>query len=188
MTTLFVNACVRDKESRTLTLCREYLTSKNDIVELDLSELALEPFDGDMVAYRTEKHAEKAWDDPIFALSRQFAQADEIVIGAPYWDLSFPAVLKIYLEHVSVCDSVFRLDEKGCYIGLCKATQLTYITTCGGFIADGDNFGYDYCCGLAKMFGIPKTCFVAAQGLDVVTLDIEEQMNSAREELKKISS
>ena len=38
-------------------------------------------------------------------------KADEIVIGAPYWDLSFPAALKVYIEHVSVCDIAFHYTE-----------------------------------------------------------------------------
>lgn len=35
MSTLFVNACLRGKESHTLVLCRDYLASKQDIVEID---------------------------------------------------------------------------------------------------------------------------------------------------------
>ena len=164
MTTLFVNACMRGEESRTLALCREYLAGKQDVVEVDLAKLRLAPFDADMVAHRTKKQLAGEWDDPVFALSRQFAQADDIVVGAPYWDLSFPAALKIYLEHVS------------------RAQRLTYITTCGGRV-EGANFGYEYLCGIAKMFGIPQTRFVAAEDLDVVGVDVEAQMNKARAQL-----
>ena len=78
MTTLFVNACMRGEDSRTLALCREYLQGKEDVVEVDLAALGLKPFDAQMVAYRTEKQKAKAWDDPIFDLSHQFAEADEI--------------------------------------------------------------------------------------------------------------
>ena len=75
MTTLFVNACMRGEESRTLALCREYLAGKQDVVEVDLAKLRLAPFDAEMVAHRTEKQLAGEWDDPVFALSRQFAQA-----------------------------------------------------------------------------------------------------------------
>ena len=43
----------------------------------------------------------------MFDLASQFQQADEIVIAAPYWDLSFPAILKLYLENIYVT-GVFR--------------------------------------------------------------------------------
>ena len=53
MTTLFVNACMRGEDSRTLALCREYLQGKEEVVEVDLATLGLKPFDAQMVAYRT---------------------------------------------------------------------------------------------------------------------------------------
>lgn len=182
MTVLFVNACMRGPQSRTLTLCREYLEGAHDVVEVDLAALDLKPFDGSMVAYRTEKQQAQAWDDPIFNLSHQFADADDIVIGAPYWDLSFPAALKTYLEHVSVCDIVFHYTEDARCEGLCKARRITYITSCGGFV-EGANYGYDYICGIARMFGIPEVRFVAAEGLDIVGIDVEAQMDKAREHI-----
>lgn len=185
MTTLFVNACMRGEASRTLALCREYLTGIKDVVEVDLAALDLRPFDADMVAYRSEKQIAGAWDDPIFALSRQFAQADDIVIGAPYWDLSFPAALKIYIEHVSVCDSTFHYTEDARCEGICKAARITYITTCGGYV-EGANYGYDYLRGIANMFGIPEVRFVAAEGLDIVGIDVEAQMDKARAQIARL--
>ena len=182
MTTLFVNACMRGEDSRTLALCREYLQGKEDVVAVDLATLGLKPFDAQMVAYRTEKQKAKAWDDPIFDLSHQFAEADEIVIGAPYWDLSFPAALKVYMEHVSVCDIAFHYTEDARCEGICKAARLTYIASCGGFV-EGANFGYEYFRGIAKMFGIPETRFVAAEGLDIVGIDVEAQMDKARAQI-----
>ena len=182
MTTLFVNACMRGEDSRTLALCREYLQGKEEVVEVDLAALGLKPFDAQMVAYRTEKQKAKAWDDPIFDLSHQFAAADEVVIGAPYWDLSFPAALKVYMEHVSVCDIAFHYTEDARCEGICKAGRLTHIASCGGFV-EGANFGYEYFCGIAKMFGIPETRFVAAEGLDIVGIDVEAQLDKARAQI-----
>ena len=129
MTTLFVNACMRGEASRTLALCREYLERFDDVVEVDVAALDLKPFDADRVAYRTEKQRAGEWDDPIFSLSRQFAEADDIVIGVPYWDLSFPAAFKTYLEHVSVCELTFHYTEDARCEGICKAKRITYITS-----------------------------------------------------------
>lgn len=185
MSTLFINACMRKDASRTLALCREYLERFDDVVEVDLTTLDLKPFDAAMVAARTVKQKAKQWDDSIFTLSRQFAEADRIVIGAPYWDMSFPAALKIYMEHVSVCDIAFCYTAEARCEGICKANSLTYITTCGGFV-DGANFGYDYFSGIARMFGIPETRFVAAEGLDIVGIDAEAQMDKARAQMAKI--
>lgn len=45
MTTLFVNACMRGEDSRTLSLCRDYLeTVKDEVIEVNLAESDLKPF------------------------------------------------------------------------------------------------------------------------------------------------
>lgn len=186
MPVLFVNACLRGEKSRTLELCREYLAQVGDqVVEVDLARLRLKPYDAERVAYRSQLQKAGVLDDAVFGLAHQFAEADDIVIGAPYWDLSFPAALKVYFEHVSAYDVTFRYTEEGRCEGMCRAIRLTYITTCGGFV-DGANYGYEYVCGLAKMFGIPEVRFVAAEGLDVVGINVDEQMGKAREQMAKL--
>ena len=126
MTTLFVNACMRGENSRTLSLCRDYLsTVEDEVVEVNLAELGLKPFDASMVAERSAKQKAGAADDPLFDLAHQFAAADNIVVGTPYWDLSFPATLKIYLEHVSVSDIAFRYTKDARCEGIVKARSLT---------------------------------------------------------------
>ncbi len=57
--------------------------------------------------------ASRQFDDPYFRYARQFAGADEIVIAAPYWDLSFPSVLKVYLEHICITGITFQYTPEG---------------------------------------------------------------------------
>ena len=187
MTVLFVNACLRGEESRTLTLCREYLEGVDDVEEVNLAELRLEPYYGESAAYRAQLEKDGQFDDPMFDLGRQFAAADEIVIGAPYWDLSFPAALKVYIEHVAVMGMVFHYTAKGRCEGLCRAKHLTYITTGGGNVAAA-NFGYEYLRGIAGMFGIPEARFAAAENLDVVGADIEANLDTARARLAELKA
>lgn len=165
MSILFVNACVR-VNSRTKIVAREYLQSvKGDITEVDLQKLKLQPLDGTGLENRNTLIASGRFDDDFFALARQFAEADEIVIAAPFWDLAFPALLKIYLELVTVGGITFRYD-KGKPIGLCKAKKLTYITTAGGKIFE--DFGYSYVKSLAKNFyGIADVISYRVENLDV---------------------
>ncbi|MEY8315378.1 NAD(P)H-dependent oxidoreductase [Adlercreutzia muris] len=187
MTILFVNACLRGEQSRTLTLCREYLEGVGDVEEVNLAELRLEPYYGESAAYRAQLEKDGQFDDPMFDLGRQFAAADEIVIGAPYWDLSFPAALKVYIEHVAVMGMVFHYTAEGRCEGLCRAKHLTYITTGGGNVAAA-NFGYEYLRGIAGMFGIPETRFAAAENLDVVGADIEANLDAARARLAELKA
>ena len=81
---------------------------------------------------------------------------------------------------------VVEMDERpfiaGALIDACDNTDADIVLTCGGFV-EGANFGYEYFCGIAKMFGIPETRFVAAEGLDIVGIDVEAQMDKARAQI-----
>ena len=81
----------------------------------------------------------------------------------------------------------FHYTEEGACEGLCRAKHLTYITTGGGRVS-AMNYGYEYLCGIAGMFGIPETRFAAAENLDVVGADIEANLNEARATLAKLKA
>ena len=185
MTTLFVNACMRGGKSRTLQLCQEYLDGMPGVHEVSLERLKLAPLDERSQAYRSRLVAAGVFDDDVFDLAHEFAEADDVVIGAPFWDRSFPAALKTYIEHVSVCDITFHFTKQAEYVGLCRAKTLTYITTSGGYLK-GQNFGYEYVCAIAEMFGIDEVRMVAAEGLDVVGVDVNERIERAREQIAEL--
>ena len=83
MTVLFVNACLRGDESRTLTLCREYLEGIEDVKEVNLSELRLAPYYGDSAAYRAQLEAQGLFDASLFDIGTDFAEAAAHVTRAP---------------------------------------------------------------------------------------------------------
>ena len=90
-----------------------------------------------------------------------------------YWDLSFPAVLKAYLEQINIVPITFEYTPEGIPQGLCKCRKLYYVTTAGGYIISED-FGYGYVRELAKTFyGIPETVLIKAEGLDIEGVDVE---------------
>ena len=78
----------------------------------------------------------------MFDYAHQFADADDIIIAAPYWDLGFPAQLKTYIENIYVTGIVSAYNDHGQSCGLCRARSLTYITTAGG--AYDPRFSFDY--------------------------------------------
>lgn len=109
----------------------------------------------------------------MFDYAKQFASADTIVIAAPYWDLSFPALLKTYFENIYITGIVSEYDENGLPHGLCRANELYYVTTAGG--PYDPTYSYGYVESLAKnFFGISTTHLVKAEMLDIVGNDAEE--------------
>lgn len=176
---LFVNACVRP-ESRTRRLAEAVLAQmEGNVTEVNLEREAIRPLDKAGLAERDVCSRAGDFEAPIFRYARQFAGADEIVIAAPYWDLMFPAMVRAYLEAVTVPGVTFYYTEKGIPKGLCRAKRLTYVTTAGGPIGTM-NFGYDYVKALCGAFyGIPQTECVKAEHLDIIGNDAEAILSCA---------
>ena len=102
--TLYINCCVRE-ESRTDRLARAVLQKLGgDFTELKLYEENLKPLDRETLNKRTALIEQGDYSDQMFDYAKQFANADKIVIAAPYWDLSFPATLKTYIESSELFD------------------------------------------------------------------------------------
>lgn len=191
MNILFVNCCLRGEASRTLRLCRVAVAQLKaqfpgaEVTELVLDEEDVQPLNGARLAHRHELEKQEKFDDPVFRYARQFAQADLIVMGAPYWEYQFPAMLRCYLEQVSVCGVTFVYTDEGRPKGLCKANRLLYITTAGGPILHR-NCGFDYVktlCG--DMFGFTDLDYVAAESLDVIGVDVEAVLQDAEARLRE---
>lgn len=150
-------------------------------------EEGLSPLDPDMIRRRNELSEIGAKDAEEFSQARRFASADLIVIAAPYWEMSFPALLRIYIEHVSALNVTFGYSDKGEQIGLCRAEHMVYLTTAGGYI-DGRDYGGDYLAAMCEVYGIPDFSSVAAEGLDIRGADIEAEMEKAVRRAEKLAN
>ena len=177
MSILFINACVREN-SRTLVLAKNVMKDiDGEVIEVNLNLENIEPLNRESLEKRESLVKEGSLDDPMFRYAKQFAAADEIIIAAPFWDLAFPAKLKIYLEQITVAGITFKYVN-GRPTGLCNAKKLTYVTTSGGPIFD--DFGYTYVKTLAeKFYGIEKTTAVRAMNLDVEMISAQDLLEKA---------
>ena len=176
--TLYINACVRE-DSRTHRIASALLSKLGgSFEELRLEEELLFPLTGKTLEKRTALIEKGDFSDPLFRYARQFAAADRIVISAPYWDMSYPASLKVYLENVYVVGIVSEYGADGVPHGLCKADELYYVTTAGGPYVPDFSFGH-----ISRMskecFGIPKTTLIKAEMLDVYGSDPEAIVENA---------
>ena len=183
---LYVNACVR-KESRTGRLAEKLLAELDrPFEEVRLEEMTFPAVNEEYLNLRDRLIAEGDFQNPVFTLARQFSEAETIVIAAPYWDLSFPAMLKQYLELVNVVKITFRYSEEGVPVGLCRADRLFYVTTAGGVYVP-EEYGFGYVKALAQnYYGIRDVRKVEAAGLDIYGADVDAIMASAEEKLASL--
>lgn len=190
---LFVDATLQQqKESRTYAICRSYLDRWQqvhpdcEVRHLVLNEEELAPLNHNAIVEREALVEAGDFSHEALRYAFEFARADYIVMGAPYWELSFPAVLKLYIERVSVTGITFEYTPNGAR-GLCRAPELLYITSAGGFFNRYD-LGTEYIRGMCEsLWGIPVFRTVAAQGLDIDGADVKEIMECACKEAEELA-
>ena len=185
MKLLFIDGCVsqRGPASRTRALAEAFLSAFREshpgaaVETVTLEALDLKPFLPAALNQRDELASEGAFGAPVFDLARQFQAADKIVAAAPFWDMSFPAVMRTYIEYISANGLCYHYEAGGCH-GDCRADRLAYLTTGGDFERPG-SLGVLYWERLAAMFGIPRFDYVFAGGLDVAPAKVPEIMDAA---------
>lgn len=185
MNILYVNACAR-KTSRTNRIAQKILEKLGaDVQEVKLTETQFPKTSEEFLKKRDACIAARDYKDSYFDFAKQFAKADVIVIAAPYWDLSFPAALKQYIEHINVLGITFEYSPQGTPISLCKAKKLYYAMTAGGSYVP-EEFGFGYIKALAQNFyGIKDVELIKATGLDIQGNDAEAIL---RERIKELES
>lgn len=189
---LFVDCCIRREDSRSKQLADHFLAELQKTGEYEVETLCLMDenlsYFSDGFFFQRERLLEKGdFSHPRFRYAHQFAAADKIVMAAPFWDLSFPALLKVYIENLCVDGITFHTDETGLH-GLCKADHMVYLTARGGIYTDSEmEQGSRYLEQMAVFFGIEKYDCVAAEGLDIGAWPVEELMDKAKAKAAEVA-
>lgn len=160
-----INACMRE-ESRTQKILDGLLGvlgKKYNIEIIDLSTLNMS-----WIGEKDLKDRDNGYvPEKFVSMSKKVANADRLVIAAPFWDMSFPSVLKVFFENISLFNITFTSTQTEC-VGLCKAKKVLYITTRGMNIKTGDPLeqATPYIKALSKLWGLGELYVLSAENLD----------------------
>lgn len=168
MKLLVIDSCIRGELSSTRRLLNSFLekfSGEYEVTRLVLTELDLNPMDAAELKKRNDLLSEGKSDDKMFKYAHLIKEADKIIVAAPYWDFSFPSLLKVFFEKTAVTGITFGYTENGS-VGYCKADHLVYLSTAGGYIA-GAHLGAEYVRNLVGMFGINNVSSYSIEGLDI---------------------
>ncbi|MBQ6146183.1 MAG: NAD(P)H-dependent oxidoreductase [Clostridia bacterium] len=169
-TLLYVDCCIRREASRTRKMAEAFLGNLPKgwrVEKVTLMDEPLLPLMEGGFRQREELLQKGDFRHRRFDYAWQFQRADAILIAAPFYDLSIPALLKVYIENVSVDGITFLCDEQGMR-GNCRASSMTFLTSRGGFYEDSpDEMGSRYMEALCRFFGTGIYRCVAADGLDM---------------------
>ena len=182
---LFIDACVRI-DSRTRRLAKRVLKHLSGPVEtVRLDEIAFLKADAAFLLKRDACIAAGDFSDPMFDLAKQFKKADTVVVAAPHWDLSFPALLKQYFEQINVVGLTFFYTDSDLPETLCRAKKLIYVATAGGPVRS-HAYGFGYVKALGKEFyGIDDAALFSAEGIDIVGADAEAILRETEAEIDR---
>ena len=97
---------------------------RDRVKALHLNNETLEPLTRESLIYRDKCIASNDVENNSLHYAREFARADTIVIAAPYWDLSFPAIFRTYIERIMVSGITFQYESDGTVKGLCNARRI----------------------------------------------------------------
>lgn len=190
---LYLNACVNRNTSRTYQISQALVKLLNKNNDFEVQELVLENenipvLSTDILNERLKLLETDNFSDETFNYANQFKIADCIVISAPYWNFGFPAILKTYIEAISVTGIVFQYNDIGYPIGLCQANTLYYVTTRGGYIGDENDLGLATIKSIASQYGIKNVICISIDGLDIVGCNqkalLESNLNSLNKKIK----
>jgi len=129
--------------------------------------------------------------DKINQLCDQFLRADVYVIAAPMWSISFPSILKRYVDCVVIKDKTIKISQEE-VTGLLedKDRKMVYIQSSGGVYPKllnwNINHGIDYFHDLFKFLGVDKFEKILVQGTDDEEVGIDMAKEKAYREIDDV--
>ena len=166
---MVIDACMRDEASRTRRILGPLVAELEKRYEIETIRLDGEDYSSVGRRVLAERSGGYVLEETV-ALARRLAAADRIVIAAPFWDMSFPAILKVFIENMSLYNITFK-DSGTHFEGLCRSEKVLYITTRGMDVHTGDPLeaATPYLKALSSLWGWGEVITVAAENLDYST-------------------
>lgn len=159
----------------------------DEVVTLDLYKEKIDFLKGEDLGTIFGPKNEQSRNHPILKYTYEFAEADKYVIASPMWNLNIPAILKAYIDYVSVVGITFKYTEQGS-VGLLDNKKALYIAARGGAYS-GTPYEMDgiYLRSILNFFGIKDVKTIAAEKLDVAGENVDKILQDAINEAREIA-
>ena len=185
---LYIKANIKNEgESRTFKVSDSFVEEykknnpEDEIITLDLYKENIDFLRHDDLGKLFGPKDEESKNNSILKYAYQFADVDKYIIAAPMWNLSFPAILKAYIDYVSVSGITFKYTAEG-PVGLLNNKKAVHIVSRGGGY---DNSPYEmgdrYLRTILGFFGIKDIETIAIDNLDVIGVNVEEKVEEGIE-------
>lgn len=125
-------------------------------------------------------------DSKVLKYAYEFAKADKYIFAAPMWNLSFPAILKAYIDYITISGITFKYTEKG-PVGLLGNKKAIHIVSRGGY-HEGTPYemGDKYIKIILNFLGVSDIQSIIVEGLDIQGVNIDEKIKQGKEDVIKV--
>lgn len=128
--------------------------------------------------------------DRLSAILDEFLAADKYVFVSPMWNLSFPPVLKAYIDAISIAGKTFKYTAEGPQ-GLLTDKKVLHIQSRGGFYSEGPSAemesGDRYLKTIMSFLGVPSYETVIIEGHNAEPERTEEIKAASLAEAREMS-
>ena len=188
---LYIKANMKnDGESRTYKVSDSFVEAykknnpEDEVIVLDLYKENIDFLRADDLGKLFGPKNEESKNDSLLKYAYQFAEADKYIIAAPMWNLSIPAILKAYIDYVSVTGITFQYTAEG-PVGLLNNKKAVHIVSRGGEYGNAPyEMGDRYLRTILGFFGISDIETIAIENVDVIGADVQGKVEEAIESAK----
>ncbi len=160
------------------------------IVTLDLYKEDIDFLKAEDITEAFGPKTDASRNHPVLKYAYQFAEADKYVVAEPMWNLGIPAILKAYVDYVSIVGVTFHYTEYGAQ-GLLGGKKAVNIVSRGGDYCSAPacdfELGDRYVKTIFGFFGIIDFTTIFADGLDVQGNDAGAIVAKAQAQAKEVA-
>lgn len=185
-----------DEDSKTYRIANAFIEEyksihpEDEIITLDLYDENIGFLSLENIASAFGPKDESSRNHPTLKYAYQFAEADKYIVAAPMWNLGAPAILKAYIDYISVKEITFKYTAEG-LVGLCGGKSALFVAARGGDysspIGAEMEMGERYIKSIFNMYGIKDFHSVSANMVDVQGMDVDKIINDAISKAKSIA-
>lgn len=154
----------------------------DEVVHLDLYRMEIPQLDADVlsgwgklgegVALENLTDTERGKIRRIGELADQFAAADKYIFVNPVWNLSYPPVLKAYIDSVCIAGKTFKYVPNQGRVGLLADRKAVHIQASGSFLSPGSEsadmeMGHRHLKVIMEFLGVPSFEGIFVEGMAV---------------------
>ncbi|MGC4377908.1 FMN-dependent NADH-azoreductase [Fictibacillus sp. Mic-4] len=121
----------------------------------------------------------------------QFLAADVYVFATPMWNLSYPPLLKAYIDNITIAGKTFKYTENGPQ-GLLKDKTVVHVQARGGIYSEGPaaqlEFTNNYLQSIMQFIGITDYHHLFVEGMAATPDRAEEILAAAKEKASELAA